>query len=174
MDYSGWTKEALIARLRELEQPGQREKTLSNEETQAPSRKKQRRAAEFDFSRFAQRKIALKFSYFGWPYHGLAQQGSLQGSEEKQRAEEQYPTVEGALFRALAKCKLIADDASCGYSRCGRTDRGVSALGQVAALYVRSNGRFLDEGEEAEGAVTQVAQNGGRRVLLPATGCELP
>lgn len=28
---------------------------------------------------------------------------------------------------------------SCGYSRCGRTDRGVSALGQIVALRVRSS-----------------------------------
>ncbi|KAJ1722392.1 pseudouridine synthase deg1 [Coemansia erecta] len=174
MDYESWTKEALIARLRQLE-PSPAEQPSNDGSLEPPKRKKQRRAADFDFSRFPQRKIALKFSYFGWPYHGLARQGNALGSAEKQRVEEQYPTVEGELFKALAKCKLIESEDACGYSRCGRTDRGVSGLGQVAALYVRSNGKYLaEEEEEEEGVVTQTEQNGGRRVLLPAADRELP
>lgn len=35
------------------------------------------------------------------------------------------------LFQALLKTKLIPDTHSCNYSRAGRTDKGVSALGQV-------------------------------------------
>ncbi|KAJ2777678.1 pseudouridine synthase deg1 [Coemansia interrupta] len=175
MDYESWTKEALISRLRQLE-PAPTEQPPSDTSMEPPKRKKQRRAADFDFSKFPQRKIALKFSYFGWPYHGLARQGNALGSAEKQRVEEQYPTVEGELFKALAKCKLIENEDTCGYSRCGRTDRGVSGLGQVAALYVRSNGKFIGEEEEegVEGAVTQAQQNGGRRVLLPNADAELP
>ena len=41
---------------------------------------------------------------------------------------------QGELFKALRKTKLIAPDAEYAklqYSRCGRTDKGVSALGQV-------------------------------------------
>ncbi|KAJ6526611.1 pseudouridine synthase [Mycena vulgaris] len=51
------------------------------------------------------------------------------------------PTVEGVLFEALAKARLIDPDAGldgCGWERCGRTDRGVSAGGQVISLWVRS------------------------------------
>lgn len=46
--------------------------------------------------------------------------------------------MENFLFRALARCRLIEDHKTCGYSRCGRTDKGVSALGNVVALSVRS------------------------------------
>jgi len=34
--------------------------------------------------------------------------------------------------------KLIESIDTCGYSRCGRTDKGVSALGQVVGIIVRS------------------------------------
>lgn len=48
-------------------------------------------------------------------------------------------TVESELFAAFLKLNLISDPKSCDYSRCGRTDKGVSALGQVIALKVRSS-----------------------------------
>ena len=54
---------------------------------------------------------------------------------------------QGELFKALTKTRLIAPDAEISglqYSRCGRTDKGVSALGQVVALMLRSNGRAED------------------------------
>ncbi|VDM72990.1 unnamed protein product, partial [Strongylus vulgaris] len=47
---------------------------------------------------------------------------------------------------ALLKTKLISDVKDCDFSRCGRTDRGVSAFKQVAALVVRSadtSGKFV-------------------------------
>ena len=47
--------------------------------------------------------------------------------------------MEGHLFDALVKLRLIESRATCGYSRCGRTDKGVSAAGQVIALRMRSN-----------------------------------
>ncbi|WIA42308.1 hypothetical protein OEZ86_008322 [Tetradesmus obliquus] len=51
---------------------------------------------------------------------------------------------EGVLFPALRRVKLIPEEAqaevaSLAYSRCGRTDKGVSALGQVLALRLRSS-----------------------------------
>jgi len=49
------------------------------------------------------------------------------------------PTVELELFKALEKTKLIQSKDTCNYSRCGRTDKGVSAMGQVSAFTVRSN-----------------------------------
>ena len=45
---------------------------------------------------------------------------------------------------ALAKARLVDPDAGlegCGWERCGRTDHGVSAAGQVVSLYVRSSNR---------------------------------
>lgn len=86
------------------------------------------------FDGYPSRKIALRFSYEGWHYGGLAIQN--EGTP--------LPTVEGVLLDALARARLISPRNSedglegLGYSRCGRTDRGVSAAGQVVALYVRS------------------------------------
>jgi len=48
--------------------------------------------------------------------------------------------VEAKLFDAFQKCCLIdsnAKIASCVYTRCGRTDKGVSALANVCSLVVR-------------------------------------
>lgn len=83
-----------------------------------------------DLSHLPLRKVAFKFSYLGAPYSGLAIQH-----------DSPMPTVEGVLLQALEKSGLI--DAGkgwegCGFSRCGRTDRGVSAAGQVVSLWVRS------------------------------------
>lgn len=66
-------------------------------------------------------------------------------------------TAQGVLFSALRKTKLIPEAAAkpiseLAYSRCGRTDRGVSALGQVVALQLRSCARV----EEPEADVEQV------------------
>ncbi|KAK9829892.1 hypothetical protein WJX72_008507 [[Myrmecia] bisecta] len=94
-----------------------------------PPRKKQRKVArEFDFPAYRHRYVGLEIFYLGWNYHGFAEQAGT-------------PTVEGELFAALRKTCLIAPDAtwkSLQYSRCGRTDKGVSALGQVVALNLRS------------------------------------
>ena len=89
---------------------------------------------EFDFSAYPTRKIALKFSYAGAGYGGLAWQ----------TGPTPLPTVEGVLFAALAKARLVDPERGldgCGWERCGRTDRGVSAAGQVVSLYVRSSNR---------------------------------
>ena len=48
------------------------------------------------------------------------------------------------LFEGLQMTKLVEDRQSCDYSRCGRTDKGVSVLGQVVSLQLRTN---LLEGE---------------------------
>jgi len=69
--------------------------------------------------------IALKFSYLGSNYNGLV----VQRNTDK--------TVENELFKALKRVCLIEDEFSCAYTRCGRTDKGVSALGNVCALLVR-------------------------------------
>ncbi|KAJ2511883.1 pseudouridine synthase deg1 [Coemansia sp. RSA 2049] len=144
------------------------------------SRKQSKRERQFDFGKFSERKVALKFSYFGWPYHGLARQGNALGSEEKREIESQFPTVEGEIFKALAKCKLITGESECDYSRCGRTDRGVSGFGQVIALYVRSTGKYVSEEEAAEierNAIAEIVReerNGNRPVALPPNERELP
>lgn len=81
----------------------------------------------FDINQYGQRRIALKVAYLGWNYRGFASQND----------EIATPTVEGELFKALTGCKLITHADDCEFSRCGRTDKGVSGLGQVVALNVR-------------------------------------
>jgi tRNA pseudouridine38/39 synthase len=45
------------------------------------------------------------------------------------------PSIESEVFKALERTRLLVGDKkdSC-YSRCGRTDKGVSSTGQVACL----------------------------------------
>ncbi len=74
------------------------------------------------------RHIALRIAYDGTPYNGFSENvGSSSDS-----------SVERDLFAALVKLKLISGRGDCGYSRCGRTDKGVSAFGQIVALRLRS------------------------------------
>ncbi|TFK37593.1 pseudouridine synthase [Crucibulum laeve] len=116
--YETWTREQLIDRLKLLERP----------KTRPPSPKP---IKDFHFGSHRRRKIALKFCYSGWEYNGLA----------FQTKPTPLPTVEGVIFDTLAKSRLIDKEAGfegCGWEKCGRTDRGVSAGGQVISLWVRS------------------------------------
>ncbi|ETN69735.1 tRNA pseudouridine synthase A [Necator americanus] len=93
-----------------------------------------KRKRQFDFDAHPKRKIALQFLYEGWDFEGLVQQTTTEN------------TVERHLMDALLKTKLISNEKDCDFSRCGRTDRGVSAFKQVAALLVRSadkSGKFV-------------------------------
>ncbi|KAF8797665.1 pseudouridine synthase [Phlegmacium glaucopus] len=133
VSYGGWSREKLIERLTLLENG-----TLKLPPVEAPvtpcSRDSVVQATkplkEFEFARHSRRKIALKFCYSGWEYGGLA----------FQIGPTPLPTVENVLFDALAKARLVERDTGfdgCGWEKCGRTDRGVSAAGQVVSLWVR-------------------------------------
>ncbi|CAG8437366.1 6179_t:CDS:1 [Funneliformis mosseae] len=137
--YSNWTKEQLIEKLLFYESKLQ-ETTLnpvttslvinSPISTKKLDKKKQKSSDRpFDWSKYSKRHIALKIAYFGWNYHGFASQGN----------EGDFPTIEGHLFKSLINAKLISDPSDCNFSKCGRTDKGVSGLGQVVTLNVRSN-----------------------------------
>ncbi|RHZ29663.1 hypothetical protein DYB37_011557 [Aphanomyces astaci] len=90
----------------------------------------------FDFSRYRTRHVALKFSYMGEKYAGFARQDHME------------ETIERYIIDALTTARLVENFSTCGYSRCGRTDAGVSALSQVIGLMLRSNvpadGTLLD------------------------------
>ncbi|KAH7342172.1 pseudouridine synthase [Rhizoctonia solani] len=115
------SKEQLIARIYELERQLPPQSRRLPQTVQNP----------FPFSQHPTRKIALKFIYAGWLYNGLAAQSH----------PTPLATVEQVLFDALVNTRLV-DPAQgmegCGWSRCGRTDRGVSSAGQVVSLWVRS------------------------------------
>ncbi|GMR35568.1 hypothetical protein PMAYCL1PPCAC_05763, partial [Pristionchus mayeri] len=89
--------------------------------------KKAKQLRPFDFAAHPKRKIALRFFYYGWKFDGLVQQKDTEN------------TVEKHLMDALLKTRLIENPEECDLSRCGRTDKGVSAFKQVAALVVRSS-----------------------------------
>jgi hypothetical protein len=74
------------------------------------------------------RHIALRFYYDGSKYTGLAENIGFAADM----------SVEKEVFKALRKAKLIDSRATSGYSRCGRTDKGVSAVGQVVAVQLKS------------------------------------
>ncbi|KAJ8603920.1 hypothetical protein CTAYLR_009711 [Chrysophaeum taylorii] len=110
-------------------------------------KKKKKMKKEFEMCRWAARDIALWIAYEGDAYSGFAEQREVGGVE----------TVEKQLFAALEKCCLIEGRESCRYSRCGRTDRGVSAQGQVVGLRVRS---VLKAEEAEDGLAPRLAHPG--------------
>lgn len=125
-----------------------------------------RRASPFDPSKYSTRHIALKFAYLGARYNGYEHANGtvtpLPTVEEvlwcalrKSRLISPLPSSAVAkgdgggggesmevLWDTEARIQRGALDLSwegCQYSKCGRTDRGVSAFGQVVGVRVRSN-----------------------------------
>ncbi|KAJ5211284.1 Pseudouridine synthase I TruA [Penicillium cf. griseofulvum] len=120
----------------------------------------------FDPSKYTTRFIALKFAYLGQEYNGL---------EHTNGNTTPLPTVEEILWKALKRTRLISPETTsdleppertarvpmrpyhlywdgCDYSKAGRTDKGVSAFGQVIGLRVRSQRpmpKTPTEGEDA-------------------------
>ncbi|KHN99192.1 Pseudouridine synthase I, TruA [Metarhizium album ARSEF 1941] len=155
-NYNNWTKSGLIQRLKELEveleKRPQARKAGSAPETEpnhhasavtmsddmsgrAKKAKAPKEKRKMDPSRYSTRFIALKLAYLGKNYGGFEFQ-----------AMGNRPSIEEELWNALTRaCLIFPEDERvvqfdcCDYSKCGRTDRGVSAFGQVVGLRVRSN-----------------------------------
>ncbi|PQE20729.1 pseudouridylate synthase 3 protein [Rutstroemia sp. NJR-2017a BBW] len=139
-DYDGWSHEDLIKRVTQLEKE-LKAKTLSANTAPKKSWKKPRHDREFDPSKYNTRHIALKLAYLGKRYNGFEHHGGH---------VKPLPTIELELWKALNKARLIFPNVDprapgevnwdgCDYAKCGRTDKGVSAFGQVISLRVRSN-----------------------------------
>lgn len=155
-NYNNWTKAGLIQRVKELEKELRVAtssgpiSTSNNEVAQAAPEEQQQQAGDgessqpvkkpkgkkkMDPSKYSTRFIALKLAYLGKNFGGFEFQ-----------AQGNQPSIEEELWNALTKACLIfpedekvVDFDCCEYSKCGRTDRGVSAFGQVIGLRVRSN-----------------------------------
>lgn len=156
-DYTSWSHADLIQRVTALEArlASQNAAFTPSSSTPSPSsppkfQKKPKKApSAFDPSKYSTRLIALKFAYLGGRYNGY---------EHHVNNTTPLPTIEEELWKALRKTRLIfptgregeVDWEGCEYSKCGRTDRGVSAFGQVVGVRVRSN-RPLDKRKVAEG-----------------------
>ncbi|KAI9639134.1 putative pseudouridylate synthase [Dioszegia hungarica] len=160
--YTNLTREELISRLESLELSAPSSPTSSTSRNllhsrspsfpsitiSAPSKppKTIKPPKTFHFAAHPTRHIALMIAYEGWPYSGLAIQADT--------AQGPVKTVESELLVALEKARLVEAGKGlegAGYSRCGRTDRGVSGAGQVADLWVRSARRMGDGGAEVVG-----------------------
>ncbi|KAG9044584.1 hypothetical protein FS837_007902 [Tulasnella sp. UAMH 9824] len=138
--YAAWSKDDLIARIQSLEavlasDPKIPPEKIPRPQIPTPSQTAQKKSKKerkpFDINAYPKRKIALKFCYAGWEYNGLALQSD----------PTPLPMVEAVLLKALGDCRLIDPELGlegCGWSRCGRTDKGVSGAGQVVALWARS------------------------------------
>jgi tRNA pseudouridine38/39 synthase len=144
-NYQSWTKNGLIQKVKELEtqlrsRPAQEQKTenvvqFQNGEAGDPKKStKPKVKRKMDPSKYSTRYIALKLAYLGKNYGGFEFQ-----------AMANAPSIEEELWNALTKACLIfpedervVDFECCEYSKCGRTDKGVSAFGQVIGLRVRS------------------------------------
>lgn len=186
-DYRNWTRESLVKRVKYLESQIQ-DKSLeaapkddtvrpapadAHTGTAEPSPRKQHKKPKkpqvFDPSKYATRLIALKIAYLGKNFNGYEHQVSAS-----------VPTIEEELWKALVKSCLITpangpekvdlNAAGLEYSKCGRTDRGVSAFGQVIGLRVRSNRplpRPKPEAEAAEAVAVEKDNDGKEDVEKP-------
>ncbi|XP_048184666.1 tRNA pseudouridine(38/39) synthase isoform X2 [Corvus hawaiiensis] len=137
--------EQLLRRVQELEVEVKRLQEKLREDKEgagrreappAPGKARKRQQRPFDFSTHSRRHVALRIAYLGWGYQGFASQ------------ENTPNTIEEKLFEALKKTRLVDDRQTSNYHRCGRTDKGVSAFGQVISLDLRSS---LPEGQQLNG-----------------------
>lgn len=166
-DYSKWSNQSLIERVTQLEQQLREQAarygsssvswnllkrnlrftaspSLPEVKSSSPALqpKNPRASRDFDPSKYSTRLIALKFAYLGQRYNGF---------EHHANNKTPLPTIEEELWKALTKACLISPTTSlvsdpeevrwegCDYSKCGRTDKGVSAFGQVVGIRVRTN-----------------------------------
>ena len=94
---------------------------------------KTKKARAFDFNKYPKAKVAFRVAYHGSFHDGLAKQDNTSN------------TVEEIFVKALRKVRLIAEEGDPeDFSRCGRTDKGVSALGNVLCCIVRSHEKGKD------------------------------
>ena len=169
-DYKTWTKQQLADEIRVLKKEI-RTRTGANpdleqqkKETNTPPRKK----GKVDPSKYTSRHIALKFAYLGKNYSGF-----------EYSTAAALPSIETELWRALVTACLIfpedenkVDFTCCDYSKCGRTDRGVSAFGQVIGLRVRSNGPLPKESSPEESQDGSIATETREGVVREAGGVD--
>jgi len=169
-DYTRYSHADLLGRVADLETQlstlnAQHAKFIAETTPPVPAYKKtpKKPPKPFDPSKYSTRHIALKFAYLGAKYNGF---------EHHSNNTTPLPTIEEELWRALVKTRLIfpafKDGQSreevcwegCEYSKCGRTDRGVSAFGQVVGLRVRSARPMIKDKGWGEGCNGDVEQSG--------------
>ncbi|MCJ1384513.1 hypothetical protein MMC17_007630 [Xylographa soralifera] len=175
IDYTSWSPEKLVARVsaleKQLQKANERYRSQSPSESSSPPRqpKNARVEREFDPSKYSTRLIALKFAYLGQRYNGF---------EHHANNKTPLPTIEEEMWKALMKARLIfpteplvtegeVNWEGCDYSKCGRTDKGVSAFGQVIGIRVRSNRPLSKEASEPGLEKESVTSNGSVETASP-------
>ncbi|KAK2761249.1 hypothetical protein FQN54_001771 [Arachnomyces sp. PD_36] len=175
----------------------------SNLSTTSSTTNPTRPRREINPSKYNTRYIALKFAYLGQRYNGYEHANgnitSLPTIEEelwkalrKTRlifppASDLAPEVDGHRGDAdgggggrVVRGPYEISWEGCEYSKCGRTDRGVSAFGQVIGIRVRSaRPKGVDAGKKESDVsrsrsgsvdVTHAAQDGGQQVEQQGSG----
>lgn len=193
-NYLSWTKNGLIERVKQLEAelrsrpapPAPKPEPVPQKQPEPESgdgavqsaaseakKPKPKGKRKVDPSKYSTRYIALKLAYLGKNYGGFEFQAMATQS-----------SIEEELWNALTKACLIfpkdnkvVDFDCCEYSKCGRTDKGVSAFGQVIGLRVRSNRPLPKKrsppSQGAEGADAMVVdEQSGEKTEAAAEGEE--
>ncbi|XP_069476169.1 pseudouridylate synthase 1 homolog [Ambystoma mexicanum] len=93
--------------------------------------KKFKSEADDQSKKFPKRKVALLVSYSGKGYHGM----------QRNVGSSQFKTIEDELVQALVRSGCIPENhgddmKKMSFQRCARTDKGVSAAGQIVSLKV--------------------------------------
>jgi tRNA pseudouridine38/39 synthase len=121
-----------------------------------PSLKREKRQKlpqrEINFDEYLNGKVAFRIFYVGENYRGLATQLGFKARAELLESDG-IPAIEDCLLKAFQELRLIRDRASCDFSRCGRTDTGVSAVHQVIALNVRLSTQKVGSSKEINGSL---------------------
>ena len=135
IDYTKWDKDQLINKIKQLENPSSSTST----------------STELKPFSYLTRKVTLKFSYLGYNYCGLAYQAT----------DSPLPTVEETIFKTMVRVRLMDKYdpetlTKLNFSRCGRTDRGVSAMNQVMCLDLRSKFKTQEEIENRDNDINEI------------------
>ncbi|WRX13049.1 hypothetical protein QQP08_005536 [Theobroma cacao] len=117
----------------------------------------------------SKRYVALKVMYFGKRFYGFASEAQMDPTVELVSFLNIFiilVPMQSEIFKALEKTRLLVGDKKESlYSRCGRTDKGVSAVGQVIALYLRSNLKEADANDQTSGELISGTRTGQPVIL---------
>ena len=133
---NSWTKEQLIDYI------------LKNNSLALTGKEKRQKLPQrvINFEEYPVGKVAFRVFYYGEGYRGLATQQGFKNEPDPDCNASQL-TIEDCLLKVFQDLRLIKDRMSCDFSRCGRTDAGVSAVHQVIALRVRLSSQKLSSQE---------------------------
>ncbi|XP_060929845.1 tRNA pseudouridine synthase A [Limanda limanda] len=104
----------------------------SSERLQAAKRLKTEGEQADDEKKYPKKKVVLLLAYSGKGYYGM----------QRNPGTAEFKTIEGDLVTALVKSGCIPENhgddmKKMSFQRCARTDKGVSAAGQVVSLKLR-------------------------------------